>query len=132
MSDAECREAQELMPWWPEGDLTLEERRVLATHTAQCDACRGELVATLALRQRLAVAVEGLAGATPWERVAGRLPEAESPRARSLLQRMLVVLDEIAGGREMAGALRYANDVTQLAPRVQVGIPLVATLAVNQ
>jgi predicted anti-sigma-YlaC factor YlaD len=55
-----CREIQELIPWYVEGVLGSEESVKVASHLAECAACREDLAVTLQLRLEVRGALESL------------------------------------------------------------------------
>jgi len=56
----ECRDIQELIPWYVEGVLGSEESVRVSSHLAACAACREDLAITMRLRLEVRGALKGL------------------------------------------------------------------------
>jgi len=56
----ECRDIQELLPWYVEGVLDSEESVRVSAHLAVCEACREDLALTMRLRLEVRGALEAL------------------------------------------------------------------------
>ena len=56
----ECRDIQELIPWYIEGVLGSEESVRVSSHLAVCAACREDLAVTMRLRLEVRGALEAL------------------------------------------------------------------------
>jgi len=56
----ECRDIQELIPWYIEGVLGSEESVRVSSHLAVCEACREDLAVTMRLRLEVRGALEAL------------------------------------------------------------------------
>jgi len=48
-----CHETRELLPWYANGSLSIDEARTVAAHLVGCEACRDELATTLLLNAEL-------------------------------------------------------------------------------
>ena len=57
-----CTDVRELIPWYVNGSLSVEEARHVAAHLLQCDACREELTQTMLLNVELCAAFDAIEG----------------------------------------------------------------------
>lgn len=57
-----CDSILELLPWYVNGSLSVEESRQVAAHVATCERCRDELVEMVRLRVEIRQAVDGQDG----------------------------------------------------------------------
>ncbi len=53
-----CKHIQELIPWYVNGTLLSCERALVASHTANCESCREQLVKSLLVSLRLKQAID--------------------------------------------------------------------------
>ncbi len=91
-----CREVQENLSAWMDGEVPEELRQLLADHVAGCPACQAELVAL----ERLDAALAGLEVPVPRDlaaKVSRRLPRPASPWRQSLALAVCLVLGIFLG-----------------------------------
>jgi predicted anti-sigma-YlaC factor YlaD len=59
-----CTSIRELIPWYANGTLSVEEARLVAEHLAQCEGCRDELIQNMQLNIEIRRAFSELDGLT--------------------------------------------------------------------
>jgi len=77
---SECRDIQELIPWYVEGVLGTEESVRVSSHLAVCSACREDLAVTMRLR----LEVRDALGALPELSAATRTNTLKETRGRPI------------------------------------------------
>ena len=108
----ECREVQELLSAWLDGELAPEEQGLLAAHLKSCAGCRREEGQLRALDSAL---LELAAPVPPRlaEKVLARLREQQAPRGRRPWWQSLAVAASLVLGIVLGGSV--ARDFYPLA-----------------
>lgn len=57
-----CTSIRELIPWYVNGTLSVEEARTVAAHLSQCEICRDELIEHMRLSVEVRRAFDEIAG----------------------------------------------------------------------
>jgi anti-sigma factor RsiW len=114
----ECDEIRELIPWYANGSLSVDEGRKVAAHLTGCSACQDDLVATVRLSVELNAAFR--AGPELSEAVRGRVVERTYGKSVATLDVGSFLLGFSLGASVRRGAMPIHGDLRLLGRRVRL------------